>query len=184
MSLIRARALGALAFGGVAAARAAGAGFGGGGGGGRPAGAFAAAAGPALDATFPAGAGAAFASGRGTGQPDTFGGGAAALGVKGVPQRAQNLKLAAFNVMQLGHCLGGPPACCSLGAGPFVEGFIMVGAPASSGCKATPHERHEPTSVSLWAPHLGQSMWPVVVRAAKEGQGRDLPREGAFLHWK
>jgi len=93
---------------------------------------------------------AGFASGLATGHPATFGGGAAPLAVSGVPQRAQNLKLAAFNVMQFGHCRGGPPDCCSLCAGAAREaGFIMVAAAASSAANGAPHERHEPTSVSL-----------------------------------
>src|SRR5437870_2743562 len=115
MALIRARALGALAFGGVdgAGGRVPGPGLGGGGGAGRAA--------------------------------------ADALPVVG---------------------------------GTRADGFIMVGAPASSAGKAAPHERHEPTSVSLWAPHFGQSMWPFVVRAPKEGQGSGRPRGATFLHWK
>src|SRR5207302_20999 len=88
------------------------------------------------------------ASGFATGQPATLAGGAPALAARGVPHRAQNLKLAALSVMQFGHCLGGPPACCSLAAGALAEGFIIVGAASSSAGKATPHERHEPTSVS------------------------------------
>jgi len=118
-----------------------------------------------------AGAAAGFASRLATGQPATFGGGAAALGVSGVPHRAQNLKLAAFSVMQFGHCLGGPPDCCNFCAGAREAGFISVGSTMSSPGIGAPHERHEPTSVSLWAPHFGQSMWPVVVRAWKKGQG-------------
>jgi hypothetical protein len=89
------------------------------------------------------------ASGFAAGHPATFGGGAAPLAVSGVPHRAQNLKLAAFSVMQLGHCLGGPPDCCSLPAGALADGFIMVGAAGSSAGNAAPHERQEPTSVSL-----------------------------------
>ena len=94
-------------------------------------------------------AAAGLASGFATGHPATLGGGVAALGVSGVPHRAQNLKLAALRVMQFGHCFGEPPACCSLPAGALADGFIMVGAAASSAGKAAPHERHEPTSVSL-----------------------------------
>jgi len=185
MALIRARARGAPALGGVAGAggRVPGPGLGGGGGAGRaaagglpvtagtgvggvlgavairaPGPAPAAALGPAGFA--PEGAGAAawadlaapaagLASGLATGQPATLAGGAAALAVSGVPHRAQNLKVAAFSVMQFGHCRGGPPACCSLCAGAREAGFIMVGAAPSSAAKGAPHERHEPTSVSL-----------------------------------
>src|SRR2546425_7196092 len=175
MALIRARALGALAFGGVAGAegRVPGPGLAGGGGAGR-------AAADGLPA-----AAAGLASGFATGHPATLGGGAAALAVSGVPHRAKNLKLAALSVMQFGHCFGGPPACCSLPAGArAADGFIMVGAPASSAGNAAPHERHEPTSVSLWAPHFGHSMWPFVVRAPKEGQGSGVARGATFLHWK
>src|SRR2546428_5606682 len=143
MALMRASALGALALGGViaAAGRVPGPGLGGGGGTGRDG------AGVGLAAGAPG-----FAAGPVTlaaGQPATFGGGAAPPAVSGVPHRAQNLKLAAFSVMQFGHCLGGPPDCCSRGPGVRAAGFIMVGAAASSAGKATPHERHEPTSVSL-----------------------------------
>jgi hypothetical protein len=76
----------------------------------------------------------------------------------GVPQRAQNLNVAALSVMQFGHCLGGAPAA-SLPpfAGWAGTGFcIMVGALSSS--MEAPHERQEPTSVSLFAPQRGQSM--------------------------
>jgi hypothetical protein len=100
-------------------------------------------AGRAAAGTFAAPAGIA------AGHPATFGGGAAPLAVSGVPHRAQNLKLAAFSVMQFGHCLGGPPDCCSLPAGALADAFIMVGAAGSSAGNAAPHERQEPTSVSL-----------------------------------
>ena len=178
MALIRARALGEPAFVVAAGAdgRVPGPGFGGGGGVGRAAVGVLPVGGTGtggalgwVGARAPGAAG--FASRLATGQPATFGGGAAALGVSGVPHRAQNLKLAAFSVMQFGHCLGAPPDCCSFCEGVREGGFIRVGSTMSSPGMCAPHERHEPTSVSLWAPHFGQSMWPVVVRARKEGQG-------------
>src|SRR2546421_659934 len=130
MALIRARALGALAFGGVdgAGARVPGPGLGGGGGAGRA----------AADALPVVG-------GTGVGQP--------AAG-------------------------GGAPAAAR------AAGSTRVGAPASAAGRAPPHERHEPTSVSLWAPPFGQPMWPFVGRAPKEGQGSGAPRGATFLHWK
>jgi hypothetical protein len=76
----------------------------------------------------------------------------------GVPHRAQNLNVAAFSVMQFGHCLGGAPAA-SRGplAGGVTDGFcIIVGAPSPS--MGAPHDRQEPTSVSLFAPQRGHSI--------------------------
>src|SRR5438067_2522952 len=139
---------------GLAAAAAGGAGFrAAAGGAGRAAGAVAFAAGFA-------GAGVAVCCG-------------APVAPSGVPHRAQNLNVAAFSVMQFGHCLGGAPAASR---GPVlpdaaggVAGFcIIVGKPSSIGA---PHERQEPTSVSLFAPQRGHSMGVLVFRAPREGQG-------------
>jgi len=85
-------------------------GLGGGGGAGRDTGAGFAGA---IDGAFAAEAGA------GLGAPAVFAGpgaeGGAPVAPRGVPHRAQNLKVAAFNVMQFGHCFGGAP-CASRGA--------------------------------------------------------------------
>ena len=90
----------------------------------------------------------------------------AAVAPSGVPQRAQNLKVAAFSVMQFGHCLGGAP-CARRGeltfpaAGPDAAGFCaMVGRLVS--LIAAPQDRQEPTSVSLCAPQRGHSMRSVL----------------------
>src|SRR5207244_346485 len=58
------------------------------------------------------GGGADFA---GTAAPFGAGAPGAAVAPRGVPQRAQNLKVAALSVMQFGHCFGGAP-CASRGA--------------------------------------------------------------------
>jgi hypothetical protein len=68
------------------------------------------------------------------------------------------LNVAAFNVMQLGHCLGGAPDACSLGPGFAGADFIMVVADSLSSGREAPQERQDPTSVSLKAPHFGQFM--------------------------
>jgi hypothetical protein len=78
-------------------------GLGGGGGAGRETGAGFAGA---IDGAFAAGAGllggpATFAA------PDAEGG--TPVAPRGVPHRAQNLNVAAFSVMQFGHCFGGAP---------------------------------------------------------------------------
>jgi hypothetical protein len=78
-----------------------------------------------------------------------------------VPQRAQNLNVAAFKVMQLGHCLGGALVAsrgAGLAAGAASGFWAMVGRLSSASTSAAPQERQEPTSVSLCAPHRGQSM--------------------------
>src|SRR5207302_212143 len=162
-------------------------GFGGGGGAGREevgglvappaAGALAGAAG--ADCLAGAGfiAGAAAAPGRAAGFAGALGCAGCSDGPvapSGVPQRAQNLKVAALSVMQLGHCLGGAP-CCSrpfpvAETGVFGGFCIMVGTASSSPIGA-PQERHEPTSVSLCAPQRGQSMASLLCPAAKRGQG-------------
>src|SRR5438477_876455 len=137
--------------GGLAAGAAAFAGAAGAGAGGRAPAGLAAAVGAALAAGL-AGAGGA-AAGPGAG---------ALVAASGVPQRAQNLKVAAFKVMQFGHCLGGAPAARRgpvLAAGGGATGFcIMVGALSSSSPMGAPHDRQEPTSVSLFAPQRGHSM--------------------------
>jgi hypothetical protein len=76
----------------------------------------------------------------------------------GVPQRAQNLNVAALSVMQFGHCLGGAPAASlpPLAGGDETAFCIMVGALSSS--MGAPHDKQEPTSVSLFAPQRGHSM--------------------------
>ena len=83
----------------------------------------------------------------------------------GVPQRAQNLKVAAFRVMQLGHCLGGGPCerrgAAALGGGAAAGLRARVGRLSFSLSEA-PQERQGPTSVSLCAPQRGQSMRAVL----------------------
>src|SRR6267378_2869332 len=158
-------------------------GFGGGGGAGR-----------AAAAGLPGGGGGAFEEGAGfpgaagLAAPAGFVPGGAEAGApvapSGVPHRAQNLNVAAFNVMQFGHCLGGAP-WARRGEPPLpgaaAMGFCaMVGRPSSSLIEA-PQERQEPTSVSLCAPQRGQSMRPVLCRWPKKGQGGDLG--GLFLDW-
>ena len=145
------------------------AGFGGGGGTGRAAAAGFGGGGFGV-ATGRAGAGGGFeAAGFGAG---------AAVAPSGVPQRAQNLNVAALSVMQFGHCLGGAP-CPSRGeltlppAGADPPGFCaMVGRLVSF--IAAPQDRQEPTSVSLCAPQRGQSMRSVLCRCRNKGQGADL----------
>ncbi|HYY52931.1 MAG TPA: hypothetical protein VE755_08670, partial [Myxococcales bacterium] len=84
----RAWPLTGLGGGGGTGRAAAAAGFGGGGGAG--------------------GFGVAAARGGAAGGFDAAGFGAgAAVAPSGVPHRAQNLKVAAFSVMQFGHCFGG-----------------------------------------------------------------------------
>src|SRR5207253_2987526 len=97
----------------------------------------------------------------------------------GVPQRAQNLNVAAFKVMQWGHCLGGAPEACSLDAGLGDDFATRVVADPCSGSEA-PQERQEPTSVSLCAPHFGQSMSGIVVLGREQGQGRPGPTRAVF----
>src|SRR5438067_480903 len=140
---------GAAGFGGDAGRAWPVAGFGGGGGGDFDAAGARAGAGGALEAAGAPG----FAPG-------------AAVAPSGVPQRAQNLKVAAFSVMHFGHCLGGAP-CARRGeptfpaAGPDAAGFCaMVGRLVS--LIATPQDRQEPTSVSLCAPQRGHSMRSVL----------------------
>ena len=62
------------------------------------------------------------------------------LAPSGVPQRAQNLNVAAFKVMQWGHCLGGAPEACSLDAGLGDDFATRVVADPCSGSEA-PQER-------------------------------------------
>src|SRR5438067_6711974 len=151
-------------------------GFGGGGGTGRGA---AAAAFGGGGGDFGAAGGCA---GAGGGLEAAAFGPGAAVAPNGVPQRAQNLKVDAFSVMQFGHCFGGAP-CASRGeltfpaAGADAPGFwAMVGRLVS--LIAAPQDRQEPTSVSLCAPQRGQSMRSVLCRCRKKGQGVDL--RGAF----
>jgi hypothetical protein len=98
-------------------------------------------------------------------------GAAAALGgttfvPSGVPQRAQNLKVAAFNVMQFGHCRGGPPAA-RRGAPGFATAFCCARV-ASSSPIGVPQDTQVPTSLSLAAPQRGQSM-PRLYAAPRTG---------------
>jgi hypothetical protein len=168
MAETRARGFVGTAFAGVAAFAGA-AGFAAAPGGGRVAGCGA----EAGAAGFAAGEGAAAglaaagfagaAAGAAAGFPGCEGGllpeVGAAVAPSGVPQRAQNLNVAALSVLQLGHCLGGtlvPASRGAAGQGATTRGCDMVGA-SSSGSEA-PQDMHEPTSVSLTAPHLGHSM--------------------------
>src|SRR5438128_297993 len=199
MAAMRARGRGAAGF--VAGPAVGGAlvprpGFGGGGGAGRAGGGLVAAAGFG-GADFAAGATvfalAALAAGRAAGAAglsDAPGlaaaagaalpGAGPAVAPSGVPQRAQNLNVAAFKVMQLGHCLGGAPEACSRGAGLGGDDFaITVGADSCSGSWA-PQERQEPTSVSFQAPHFGQSMSGIVVLGREQGQGAPRPQGPRF----
>ena len=90
----------------------------------------------------------------------------AAVAPSGVPQRAQNLNVAAFKVMQFGHCLGGAPWArrgeLILAEGGAASGFWAMVGRLSSSLSAAPHDRQDPTSVSLCAPQRGQSMRPVL----------------------
>jgi hypothetical protein len=83
----------------------------------------------------------------------------------GVPHRAQNLKVAAFKVMQFGHCLGGDPwprRGEPLLPGAADMGFCAMVGRLSSSLIEAPQERQDPTSVSLCAPQRGQSMRSVL----------------------
>src|SRR5207248_1974944 len=71
----------------------------------------------------------------------------------GVPQRAQNLNVAALSVLQLGQALGGALGDASRGAGRG-GGLATRGGAASSGIGA-PQLMQEPTSVSFSAPQRG-----------------------------
>ncbi len=87
----------------------------------------------------------------------TGGGAAGAVAPSGVPQRAQNLKVAAFSVLQLGHDLGGAFGEESRGAGR--GGGLAAGrGAASSSAIGAPQDMQEPTSVSFSAPQRGQIM--------------------------
>gem|GEM_PF-2752442 len=137
-----------------------------------------------------AGAGVA----AGVGAPRT----GAAVAPRGVPQRAQNLNVAALRVMQFGHCFGGVAEVESRGAGGLAgidtDFCIRVGISSAS---EAPHERQEPTSVSFCAPQRGQSMRrfyshplsrvkekPRRAAKEKEGRGGSRPRfHAAFPHW-
>ena len=101
----------------------------------------------------------------------------------GVPQRAQNLKVAALSVMQFGHCRGGAPVPS---LGPLFcacrdDGFAARVGRLSFSPMGAPQERQDPTSVSFWAPQREQSMRKVVCRATKRGQGGDVSR--SFSGW-
>jgi hypothetical protein len=72
----------------------------------------------------------------------------------GVPQRAQNLNVAALSVLHDGHALGGALGDASLGAGRG-GGLVGRGGGASSGIGA-PQLMQEPTSVSFSALQRGQ----------------------------
>jgi hypothetical protein len=160
-------------------------GFGGGGGAGRaPAGAFPAGGGGdgfAAGAGFaPAGGGAGLLTGAAAGADAAAGFAGAGAGLatgaaaftaagtdpgapvasSGVPQRAQNLNVAAFSVMQFGHCFGGAP-CWRRGEVDFggaAMGFCAMVGRLSSSLIGAPQDRQEPTSVSFCAPQRGQSM--------------------------
>src|SRR5437868_4953657 len=98
-----------------------------------------------------------------------FGAGApgAAVAPRGVPQRAQNLNVAALSVMQFGHCFGGAP-CASRGAAALAGedggpcGFCAMVGRFSLSLTAAPQERQDPTSDSLCVPQRGQSMRAVL----------------------
>ena len=115
------------------------------------------------------GGGGAFEEGAGFPAAAGLAPGAAEAGApvapSGVPHRAQNLKVAAFNVMQFGHCLGGAP-WARRGEPPLpgaaAVGFCAMVGRLSSSLIEAPQERQEPTSVSLCAPQWGQSMRPVL----------------------
>jgi hypothetical protein len=113
---------------------------------------------------FEEGAGFPAAAGLATAPAGLAPGGAEAgapVAPSGVPHRAQNLKVAAFNVMQFGHCLGGAP-WARRGEPPLpgaaAVGFCAMVGRLSSSLIEAPQERQEPTSVSLCAPQRGQSM--------------------------
>src|SRR5882672_5131747 len=144
--------------GGAATRTCPASGLGGGGGAGRAAaGGLAGGGGGA----FEEGAGLPAAAGLAPGGAEA----GAPVAPSGVPHRAQNLKVAAFNVMQFGHCLGGAPwarrAEPPLPGAADIGFCAMVGRLSSSLIEA-PQERQEPTSVSLCAPQRGQSMRPVL----------------------
>jgi len=160
-------------FGGGGGTGLAAAGFAGGGGGGAfgggggavftggGGGAFAAAGAGAF-----AGAAGAFAAVAAAGLAAAAPEPGAAVAPSGVPQRAQNLNVAAFNVMQFGHCFGGAPWArrgeLTLAEGGAASGFWAMVGRLSSSLSAAPQERQDPTSVSLRAPQRGQSMRPVL----------------------
>ena len=127
-------------------------GFGGGGGAGRG-------ATGGRDGTAARGGGTDFA-GAGFGGAPAVGG--TPVAPSGVPHRAQNLNVAAFNVMQFGHCFGGAP-CARRGAlaGPFAAAAdgvrAIVGSPSSSP-KEAPHEEQRPTSFRC-ARRSGDNPW-------------------------
>src|SRR2546425_1048528 len=139
-------------------------GFGGGGGTGR-----AAAVGLAGAGGFGGGADFTGAAGPFAGAPG------AAVAPRGVPQRAQNLKVAALSVMQFGHCFGGAP-CASRGAAGEdggACGFCAMVGRLSFSLIGAPQDRQDPRSDSLCAPQRGQSMRAVLCSRRKKGQGTE-----------
>jgi hypothetical protein len=105
-------------------------------------------------------------------------GGAALPAPSGVPQRAQNLNVAAFKVVHFGHCFGGAPAASRA----FPEAPAVGAAGDLAAIICAPQDTHDPTPVSLAAPQRGHSMAQVVSRARKRGQG--AARAGFFEDWR